>query len=205
MISYNIVLSKSKYINSSKFNLKNISLELLSKKNLISAYLNNVNEKLKSLDNPYSLNLKKYLFIKYILSIIFFLVFYFRTSNLFLSLTLFFIMFFIPNFLIISFIRKENLILIGEISNIVQSLILSLSTNMTLYQALQVSINSLRYSRFKECYKKFVDDYLLFNLNIRRAVEDFKNKFNSYEFNMFIGVLLDSEKNLRFERRTGNF
>lgn len=76
---------------------------------------------------------------------------------------------------------------------------------MTLYQALQVSINSLRYSRFKENYKKFVDDYLLFNLNIRRAVEDFKNKFNSYEFNMFVGVLLDSEKNLRFERRTRNF
>ena len=140
-----------------------------------------------------------------ILSILFFLVFYFRTSNLFLSLTLFFIIFFIPDFLIISYIRKENLILIGEISNIVQSLILSLSTNMTLNQALQISVNSLRYDRFKQNYKKFVDDYSLFNLNLKRSLEDFKIKFNSYEFNMFIGVLLDSEKNLRFERRTGNF
>ena len=199
------MISKSKYINSSKFNLKNISLKLLSNKNFISAYLNSVNEKLKSLDNPYGLNLKKYLFIKYVLSILFFLVFYFRTSNLFLSLTLFFVIFFIPDFLIISYIRKENLILIGEISNIVQSLILSLSTNMTLNQALQISVNSLRYDRFKQNYKKFVDDYSLFNLNLKRSLEDFKIKFNSYEFNMFIGVLLDSEKNLRFERRTGNF
>ena len=199
------MISKSKYINSSKFNLKNISLKLLSNKNFISAYLNSVNEKLKSLDNPYGINLKKYLFIKYFLSLLFFLVFYFRTSNLFLSLTLFFIIFFIPDFLIISYIRKENLILIGEISNIVQSLILSLSTNMTLNQALQISVNSLRYDRFKQNYKKFVDDYSLFNLNLKRSLEDFKIKFNSYEFNMFIGVLLDSEKNLRFERRTGNF
>ena len=199
------MISKSKYINSSKFNLKNISLKLLSNKNFISAYLNSVNEKLKSLDNPYGINLKKYLFIKYFLSLLFFLVFYFRTSNLFLSLTLFFIIFFIPDFLIISYIRKENLILIGEISNIVQSLILSLSTNMTLNQALQISVNSLRYDRFKQNYKKFVDDYSLFNLNLKRSLEDFKIKFNSYEFNMFVGVLLDSEKNLRFERRTGNF
>lgn len=199
------MISKSKYINSSKFNLKNISLKLLSNKNFISAYLNSVNEKLKSLDNPYGINFKKYLFIKYVLSVLFFLVFYFRTSNLFLSLTLFFIIFFIPDFLIISYIRKENLILIGEISNIVQSLILSLSTNMTLNQALQISVNSLRYDRFKQNYKKFVDDYSLFNLNLKRSLEDFKIKFNSYEFNMFVGVLLDSEKNLRFERRTGNF
>ena len=199
------MISKSKYINSSKFNLKNISLKLLSNKNFISAYLNSVNEKLKSLDNPYGINLKKYLFIKYFLSLLFFLVFYFRTSNLFLSLTLFFVIFFIPDFLIISYIRKENLILIGEISNIVQSLILSLSTNMTLNQALQISVNSLRYDRFKQNYKKFVDDYSLFNLNLKRSLEDFKIKFNSYEFNMFVGVLLDSEKNLRFERRTGNF
>ena len=198
------MISKSKYINSSKFNLKNISLKLLSNKNFISAYLNSVNEKLKSLDNPYGLNLKKYLFIKYVLSILCFLVFYFRTNNLFLSLTLFFIIFFIPDFLIISYIRKENLILIGEISNIVQSLILSLSTNMTLNQALQISVNSLRYDRFKQNYKKFVDDYSLFNLNLKRSLEDFKIKFNSYEFNMFVGVLLDSEKNLRFERRTWN-
>lgn len=196
------MISKSKYINSSKFNLKNISLKLLSNKNFISAYLNSVNEKLKSLDNPYGLNFKKYLFIKYVLSILCFLVFYFRTNNLFLSLTLFFIIFFIPDFLIISYIRKENLILIGEISNIVQSLILSLSTNMTLNQALQISVNSLRYDRFKQNYKKFVDDYSLFNLNLKRSLEDFKIKFNSYEFNMFVGVLLDSEKNLRFERRT---
>ena len=76
---------------------------------------------------------------------------------------------------------------------------------MTLNQALQISVNSLRYDRFKQNYKKFVDDYSLFNLNLKRSLEDFKIKFNSYEFNMFIGVLLDSEKNLRFERRTGNF
>jgi len=196
LVSYLSIIKKSKYINSNRFTSNAILSKILENKNFISVYLNNVNNKIVSLENPYGLTLGRYILIKYFISIMFFIVIYFRSENVFLSSILFFILFFIPNILISSFKRKENLIIIGEISNIVQSLILSLEASMNIHQALEVSYSSLKYKRFKENYKKFVDNYMLYNLNTSRAVEDFSKKFNSYEFNMFISILLDSNKNV---------
>lgn len=196
LVSYFNVLKKSKYVNSNKLNSNAILSKILESNNFLSSYLNNVNNKIVALENPYGLNLTKYILIKYFISILFLIVIYFRSKNIFLSLVLFFILFFIPNILISSFKRKENLNLIGEISNIVQSLILSLETNISIYQALYISYHTLKYKRFKENYKKFVDNYMLYNLNTKRALEDFSKKFNSYEFNMFVSILLDSNKNI---------
>ena len=196
LISYFNIIKKSKYVNSNKLNSNTILSKILEGNNFFSSYLNSVNNKIVALENPYGLNLSKYILIKYFISILFLIVIYFRSKNIFLSLILFFILFFIPNILISSFKRKENLNLIGEISNIVQSLILSLETNISIHQALEISYHTLKYKRFKENYKKFVDNYMLYNLNTKRALEDFSKKFNSYEFNMFVSILLDSNKNI---------
>ena len=196
IVSYLNIIKKSKYVNSNKFNSNTILSKIMESNNFLSGYLNSANNKIVSLETPYGLTLAKYLLIKYFISVLFFIVIYFRSRNIFLSLMLFFILFFIPNILISSYKRKENLNLIGEISNIVQSLILSLETSMNIHQALMVSYNTLKYKRFKDNYKKFVDNYMLYNLNTAKALEEFSRKFNSYEFNMFVSILLDSNKNI---------
>lgn len=103
-------------------------------------------------------------------------------------------MFFLPNILICSFIKKENMNLIHEISNIVQSLELSLSANIPIYKSLAISANVIKYKRFKNSYIKFIEDYKMYNLNMERCLEGFRKKFNSYEFNMFLAMLSDIEK-----------
>ena len=103
-------------------------------------------------------------------------------------------MFFLPNLLIYYFIKNENLKLIYEISNIVYSLILSLSTNLSIKDSLLISVHTVKYQRLRKSYKKFIDDYLMYNLNMQRGIEEFSKKFNSYEFNMFLSVLTDADK-----------
>ena len=73
-------------------------------------------------------------------------------------------MFFLPNILIRSFIKKENMNLIHEISNVVQSLELSLSANIPIYKSLAISVNVIKYKRFKNSYIKFIEDYKMYNI-----------------------------------------
>lgn len=62
---------------------------------------------------------------------------------------------------------------------------------MSVKDALKIGSNTLKYQRFIINYNKFVDDYLMYNLNLKRAIEPFSKKFNSYEFNMFLSVISD--------------
>lgn len=146
------------------------------------------------LDYPYGFNLSRYILIKYVISTFLFICLCLRSKNILLSLTIFIVMFFLPNWFIRNFSKNESLKLINEISNIVQSLILSLSTSMPLKEALKISVNVIKYDRLKRAYEKFVNDYIMYNLNMKKGIEEFSKKFNSYEFNMFIAILSDLDK-----------
>ncbi len=187
MVSYYFISKRLKYISvdRKKYNLKFLIFE---------KYINKVNDKLTTLGNPFGINLKVYILIKYILSVLLFLLIFFRSRNISLAFLLFIICFLLPDILVNIFQRLENVKIINEISNIVYSLILSLSANMSLYNSMKISINSIRYKRFAKEYEVFVNNYKMYNFNIQKAVEEFKLKFNSYEFNMFISILIECEK-----------
>ena len=96
LISYRDVLKKSKYVNSNNLNFKqfsNILVRLINKNKYIKVYLNSVNEKLKSLENPYGITIGKYVIIKYFLSSFIFIIVLFRDNNVILSSILFLSMF----------------------------------------------------------------------------------------------------------------
>lgn len=190
LVSYNIVSfyfisKKSEYVNSTTQKLACGS---------IKNYFNSIDKKLSNLSYPYGLSLKKYLIIKYIFSSFLFMYTFIRDRNVFNSLTIFLFFYFLPNILIIVYKKAENIKIINEISNIVQSQILSLSANMPFYESLKISLKSIHYKRFIIEYQKFIDNYEMYNFNILRAIEDFKRKFDSYEFNMFLTVLLECER-----------
>ena len=156
--------------------------------------IHRLKSELKSLKNPYGLNFKNYIFIKYIVSTIFFILITFRNSNLFTGILSFIVIFFLPNLLILLFKRKESLIVINELFKISDNILLSLSSNMTVYESLKICIKNIKYKRLKEYLEMFVLDYEIYNFNIEKAIGNIQDKFNCTEFNMFLDILVQGEK-----------
>ncbi|MEG0872748.1 MAG: hypothetical protein RSD14_01295 [Clostridia bacterium] len=65
---------------------------------------------------------------------------------------------------------------------------------MSVYESLKLSVTPISHKRFKIEFEKFVNNYMMYNFNILKAVEEFETKFNSYEFNMFLSILIQGEK-----------
>ena len=185
LISYYYINKKSIYITNNKYINKDLK---------VNYYLKKVQTKLNNIGNPYGLNLKRYIIIKYFISIALFIIMYINSNNLFTSIILFLSMYFLPNVLIFLYSKNESSIINNEISNIVQNIILSLSANMTFYDSLKYAQNSINYDRLKKEYSKFVEDYMMYNFDIFKAISTFLTKFNSYEFYVFLSLLLQGEK-----------
>ena len=186
LISYYLIKRKSIYIINNSSKIYN-SLKL-------NLYLNKLKNKLDNIGNPYGLNLKKYISIKYFISIVVFIAMYINSKNIILSILLFCMMFFLPNILIFMHLKNESFIINSEISNIVQNIILSLSAKMTFYDSLKSAKNSINYNRLQKEYSNFIENYMMYNFNIFKAISIFSEKFNSYEFNTFLSLLLQGEK-----------
>ncbi len=188
LILYYFILNKShKVKNRQSLVLKSLTNTSFIK--FINKYIILVNNKLFNLGFPYGLNIKNYILVKYALSISIFLVTLKLHSSIFKSIILFILVFYIPNILIYLYKKQENKKVIIDISNIVQSLVLSLSCNVTLYEALNLSIDALSYNRFKKEIKDFIKYYKLYNFNVLKASVNILNKFQINELSLFINII----------------
>lgn len=155
---------------------------------------NEISKKLKSLSYPHGINELRYILIKYVISSITFIIILLRDRNIILSVLVFLLFYFLPDIIIKSFINTENYKLINQISNIVQSLILSLSSNMSLQNSLKISVDSIDYIRLKIEYENFINKYYMYNFNMSMALSEFRDKFKSSEMGMFLSILEECEK-----------
>ncbi len=144
--------------------------------------------------NPYGLTVKKYFVIKYILSTFVFVLSFLRNKNLIASLICFIIIFFIPNILLAIFKKSEKIKIFTDITVIVEILLLSLTARLTLFESFKTCVENLKYKRFKEEFIKFINDYEMYNFNVKKAANEIIDKFDSYEFNMLMSVIIQSEK-----------
>lgn len=169
-----------------------------NKKNFVSRYINKIESKLFNLGYPYKLSTKKYIVFKYILPIVFFIISILNYGSLRIPLIIFLVSFFTPNYLIYSYTKNENNILINEIKNFTNSIVLSLSAYGTLEYALNIAKNTLTYPRFIQEVDKFIYEYKMHGYNIKQAALGLEKKFNSYELSLFLSTLIqgDSEGNL---------
>lgn len=90
--------------------------------------------------------------------------------------------------------KNESLKIINDISEVTSSLKLALSCNIPLHESLKYVTNNIDYKRFREKFDLFINDYLMYNFNMIKAVDNFSLKFSSYEFNMFLNIILQGEK-----------
>ena len=159
----------------------------------IKKYLSNIHNKLFNLSNPYGLSLKKYILIKYVLSLMFFIVSVINKNSVLVSLVVSIFTHFIPDLLIQVFKKNERVYVIKNLRNIVNSMVISLSASLTVEAALKSSIDAIEYRRLREEFDIFIDRYRVYGYNMRKAINSLKEKFNYYEMDLFISTLLNAE------------
>lgn len=193
LVSYICILKKCQYVqrkNTNSFVFTNIISKCIPLKN----YFNIIQDKLENLENPYKITVKSYFFQKYFLSPSITVISYYCFQNIIMSILLFFSMFFIFDFFIYLYEKREENILIQEILQLTQNLILSLSIEMNLYDALLSCATGIQYKRLYKAYLTFVHQYKMYHFNFVNLIEEFEKKFHSYDVKMLLTVLLEGQK-----------
>lgn len=160
----------------------------------LNKYLIKIEERLFKLGYPYRITTKKYFFIKYVLSQIVLVVSFINYSNKILAIVIWAVSFFYLDYMIYSFKKSENIIIINELKNLINSIVICLSAYTTLKEALEVSVSALGYKRLQRELKIFIRSYEAYGYDIEKASKVLDGKFDSYELDMFIGILKQSEK-----------
>lgn len=157
-------------------------------------YLFKIQDILSKLDYPYKLTFKNYLIIKYILSIGCFSVSIINKNNIFVSIIVLFLVFYIPNLLISIYKKNEKILIIKELRNIVNAISISLSASLTLEDAIKSSADVITYKRLKSAYDLFTINYKVTSYSIIKSINILKEKFNYYEMELFASTLINSER-----------
>ena len=174
LISYLNVLNKRKSFITS-YDIYNSA----SKINFFNSYINGIESKLFNLGFPYKLSTKKYLIIKYVLSLIIGIIAIINYKSIKALIIFYLVTFFTPDYLIYNYKNKEKYILINEIKNLTQNIILNLSAYSTLEQALVNSKGVIEYKRFKNAYEQFIYEYKTSGYNLKASAFKFESKFLS--------------------------
>lgn len=157
-------------------------------------YLLHIQDILSKLDYPYKLTFRNYLIIKYILSIVFFSISIINNNNIFVSIIVSCLVFYIPNLLISMYKQNEKVLIIKELRNIVNAINISLSASLTLEDAIKSSVNVITYKRLRNAYEQFIINYKISSYNIRKSMNLLKEKFSYYEMELFVSTLINSER-----------
>ena len=157
-------------------------------------YLFKVKNILSKLEYPYKLTLRKYLIIKYILSIVCLYISIINQNNMFISVVISCLVFLIPNLLISMFKKSEKVLIIKELRNITNAINISLSASLTLEDAIKSSVNVITNKRLKNAYYEFIINYRISSYNIKKSINMLKEKFNYYEMELFASTLINSER-----------
>ena len=166
----------------------------LKRHKYVNNYLNKIEGKLFNLGFPYKLNLKKCLFIKYILSSLVFLIAYINYNSLKVPCVLYFVIFFIPNYLIYSYKNKEKYLLINELKNITNNLILYLSSYTSLKDSLNLIKPTIKNKRLYLAYDMFLKEYNMNGYKLSLPSRNLESKFESYELSLFLTSIIQGDK-----------
>ena len=194
------IQKKSKYLKSSySLKLNSNKIKFFNSFNYFNHFNQKklqINNKLFYLGNPYGLDLRRYVFIKYILSILLSFAAYFNTHRIFLSALYFIFFYYTPNLLINIYVKNENTNMIYEVQNMCQTLQLCISAQMPIIEALKLVTKVISYPRLKNEFSKFVDNYQSYNFNMAKAQEEIKKKFSFGYINTFLEILEQKNGNI---------
>lgn len=189
-------------MNHYNFYLKSRKVNILSESNYFNLfsidYFKNFSKKIKNklfnLNYPYKISFKKYMFSKLIFAPIIFVVALINYKSFFMPFVLFLIVFFICDYLIYLYKKKEASILIVELKSVTLNLILGLSTYAPFKTVLKAANDAITYPRFKEAFSNFIKTYEANGYELNKALLMLENKFYSYELTVFTSLIRQGEK-----------
>ena len=138
--------------------------------------------------------IKEYVITRYFLSFIFFLTLSLFSGNFLLSTFVYFFVFYLPDIILLSSRHMLRLIIKKEFSNFVQNIILLLSSDFSLYDSLKFSLSILQNGALKNEIDKIIYNYKAYNFNMQKAWLSVSSNFKFYEFNMFLSMLIQGQK-----------
>lgn len=160
----------------------------------LKKYVLKIKSKLSNLDYPYNLKFKSYFSIKYIFSIICLIISIINKNNMFVSLSIFCVIFYLPNLLLKMFKKNEKVLIIKELRNITNAIIISMSASVPFEEAINGAVSVIKNKRLKKNYELFTSNYRLFGYNLKKAINLLVEKFEYYEVDLFASTLINSEK-----------
>ncbi|MDD4375209.1 MAG: hypothetical protein PHR25_00270 [Clostridia bacterium] len=185
---------KNKRMGLIKQRKEELFLYKLSSNYYIKKHFINIEKKIKTSGHPYGITLKRYLFVKYILSIILFLLSIINNNNLPTSISIFIIVFYFPNILIYIKRNQERTEIVKEFRNVTDAMIVLLTAEMPFKNALRQARNVIELKRLKLEYTIFYNNYEMYNYNIKKATNQLNSAFDYYEVKLFLSTLLNSER-----------
>ncbi len=185
---------KNKRMGLIKQKKEELFLYKLSSNYYIKKYFINIEKRINTSGYPFGITLKTYLFLKYVLSIILFLISIINNNNIFTSILIFVIVFYFPNMLIYIKRNQERIEVVKEFRNITDTMIILLTAEMPFKNALKQARNIIELERLKLEYTNFYNNYEMYNYNIKKAANQLNNTFDYYEVKLFLSTLLNSER-----------
>ena len=159
----------------------------------LKKYFLKVKKQLSDLDYPYNLKFKNYLILKYIFSVLCLIISIINKNNIIISIFIFILIFYMPNFLIMMFKKNEKILIIKELRNISNSIIIALSASVQFEEAIKKAGVVISSKRLRKAYDKFVIGYKLSEYDLKKSVILLNDKFNYYEMELFTSTLVNSE------------
>lgn len=166
---------------------------MVPKAKFLSRYIYSIKKLLENVNLPINLTVKKFIFIKYILSVLIFLISLLNYRTLTVPSILFITIFFIPNIIIKNHVKSQNIKLIKELKVLNSNLMLQLSAYVPFKDALKNSVEQIGDVYIKKNFNRFVYDYEVMGFNIRKPAEKLVSKFKSDELVSFMQMLLQCE------------
>lgn len=195
LIVYQIYISKQsdnyKKRTNTKLSTKENSLKnFFSKINFISSKENFLSKQ----GYPLKLNAISYYFIKIFLASLLLIAGTINYESLVLGIFLAVLGYFCVDLYILIHMKNRNSEICVDLLNVVDSMILQLSAEVSLKDSLKYQYQNCKNNDFKKAILEFSTQYELSELNIETSLKELQNKFNILELNMFCNSLKEYNK-----------
>ena len=146
---------------------------------------------LERLNNPYGLNIEKYLIIKFFLFIFFFIQTFLQSQSIIFSIIMALISFMLVDLLIYLYKNNQKKEIEKDLLNIVDNIYLQISSNIKIDKVLKSIYKDCTNKNLKNSFISLSNAYEYTGYNIQEAVKKIKYKFDTIEIEMLCNSLVE--------------
>lgn len=199
ILSYFFICQINVFIQSDLYKKRN-NVKVSTKENPLKNFFSKINF-LNSKENflskqgcPLKLNSISYFFVKIFLALLLLFAAVVNYNSVLLGIILASCGYFSVDLYVFLYRKNRNSEICVDMLNVVDSIILQLSAELSLKDSLKFQYKNCKNDDFRKAILEFSTQYELSELNIEKSLEELKNKFDILELNMFCNSLKEYNK-----------